>query len=923
MKHGIVVICIALFMPLSKLKAQNPSTDRVSVKLQGNMLDELVKQLEAQTSFRFYYDEALFSNFKLSLDLKNVAVNEVLDKALNGSDFHYAVFENAIFLTKQVQILTSITSQQVPGMKRDIFDPAVVLAADLSSTTSPMSATIENKLHVVGTKTNVQKSAYKVAGIVKNLNTDQPVPNVTVAISNSSIGDITDASGAYSLMLSAGRYQLTVSAVGLAATSRQIIVQGDGTMNISLANTSLTLKEVVITNPQSLNVLGTKMGVDRLDIKTIKQVPTVFGEADVLRVVLTLPGVKSVGESSTGFNVRGGSADQNLILFDQATIYNPSHFFGFFSAFNPEVISNVQLYKSSIPAKYGGRLSSVLELNGREGNKKEFTGTAGIGLLTSRLNIEGPVIKDKTSFILGGRTTYSNWITKLLPESSGYRDAKASFFDLNLNISHQQNDKNAFHLTAYMSSDKSNLATDTTFQYQNRNLSLRWKHTFNEKLYSTISAGRDEYSYDNFSNYKDDVDYRLKFSIAQTNFKTNFNYSPEKKLSLDFGTSSIYYTNNPGDLGPLTDKSLVVADILPPEQGLENAVFVEQRYDFTKAITLAAGLRYSFYSSLGPGSANIYAEGLDKSDANIVSVANYTKGKVIKTYHGPEYRLGATFLLGPALSLKAGYNTQRQYIHMLSNTASMSPTDIWKLSDLNIAPQRGSQFSLGIYKNFNSNVIETSVEGYYKKINDFLDYKSGATLILNHEIEQDVLPTQGKAYGVEFFIKKPTGKLNGWVSYTFSRTMLKTDDPVGSNSINLGKYYPANYDKPHDFTFIGNYRISQRLSFSLNATYSTGRPITLPVGKYYYQGGQRLLYSERNQYRIPDYFRSDISINILGNHKVKQLTHNSWTIGVYNVTNRKNTFASFFASENKLIKGYRLSIFGTAIPFVNYNIRFR
>ncbi|MNK12318.1 TonB dependent receptor [compost metagenome] len=835
MKHGIILIGMLLLLPLSKLKAQNLLTDRVNVQLKGPVLNELVKQLEFQTSYRFYYDEALFKNFPLNLDLKNVAVREVLDKALNGSDFHYAVFENAIFLTKHVQILTAIPSKQTAETKINKTLKTVPLAADLSSGNTPMSVKKENKL----------------------------------------------------------------------------------------ANTPLVLREVVITSHQASNVLGTNMGVERLDIKTIKQVPTVFGEADVLRVVLTLPGVKSVGESSTGFNVRGGSVDQNLILFDQATVYNPSHFFGFFSAFNPEVISNVQLYKSSIPAKYGGRLSSVLELNGRDGNKKEFTGTAGIGLLTSRLNIEGPIIKDKTSFILGGRTTYSNWITSMLPENSGYRGAKASFYDLNLSISHQQNDKNSFNVTAYLSSDKSNLATDTTFQYQNRNLSLRWKHIFNEKLYGTISAGRDEYSYDNFSTYKDDIDYSLKFSIAQTNFKTNFNYSPGNRWSANFGTSSIYYTNNPGELSPLTNKSLVMADVLSPEQGLENALFVEQTYDFSKVITLVAGLRYSFYSSLGAGAANIYADGLDKSDANIVSVVNYAKGKVIKTYQGPEYRLGATFLLNPDLSLKAGYNTQRQYIHMLSNATSMSPTDIWKLSDLNIAPQSGSQFSLGVYKNFNSNTIETSVEGYYKKINDFLDYKSGAKLILNHQIEQDVLPTQGKAYGVEFLVKKPAGKLNGWVSYTYSRTMLKTDDVRGSNSINLGEYYPANYDKPHDFTFIGNYRLSRRVSVSLNVTYSTGRPITLPVGKYYYQGGQRLLYSERNQYRIPNYFRSDLSINILGNHRIKQLTHNSWTIGVYNLTNRKNAFATFFASENKLINGYQLSIFGTAIPFVNYNIRFK
>jgi len=686
---------------------------------------------------------------------------------------------------------------------------------------------------------------------------------------------------------------------------------------------ALSLKEVTITSNRSVNVTGTQMGVEKLDIKAIKQVPTVFGEVDVLRVILTLPGVKSVGESSAGFNVRGGSTDQNLILFDEATVYNPTHFFGFFSAFSPDIIQDVKLFKNSIPAKYGGRLSSVLEMNVREGNKKKFEGTAGIGLLTSRLNIEGPIFKDKTSFIIGGRTTYSNWITKLLPKNSAYRRAEASFYDLNVNISHQQNEKNSFYVTGYLSSDRSSLATDTTFQYINRNLSLRWKHIYSEKFYSQITTGLDSYKYDNFSNYQEETDYRLEFSIKQTRFKTNFNYAPNRRMSIEFGTNSILYSNRPGSLRPYNEQSLIVANFLPKEQGIENAVFAEQSYELTPAITLNTGLRYSLYTSLGPSTQHIYAEGLSKNDANIESTQEYGAGKAFNTYQGPEYRLGATFLLNANLSIKAGYNTQRQYIHMMSNTTSMSPTDTWKLSDLNIAPQTGEQFSLGIYKNFKSNSIETSVEGYYKNINNFLDYKSGAQLILNHKIEQDVLPTKGKAYGIEFLLKKSVGPLNGWISYTYSKILLKTDDVQGANSINQGKFYPANYDKPHDATLIGNYQFSKRFSVSLNVTYSTGRPITLPVGKYFSNGGQRLLYSQRNQYRIPDYFRSDISLNILGNHKVKQLTHNSWTIGVYNLTNRKNAFSTFFVSENKVINGYQLSIFGTAIPFVNYNIRFK
>jgi len=900
--------------------AQGP--EKFNVHLNNGNLEELVKMIESKTTYRFYYRKALSDSLKITVDKQNATLNEVLDKIFSGSDFHYAIYKGSVFLIKDIGIITALPSQFSGDREIRITDQNRRLA-DLSVAERSIPAALENKLYTIGTNRNPEKASATLAGYIKDLKTGEPVQGVAVFTGRPRIGAVTDAFGFYSLTLPKGKHELNIQAVGLKDTRRQISLQGDGKLDINVQQELFALKEVVITADKTSNIRRTPMGIEKLDITTIKQVPTVFGEADVLRVVLTLPGVKSVGESSTGFNVRGGSADQNLILFNDATVFNPSHFFGFFSAFNPEVIKDVQLYKSSIPAKYGGRLASVLELNTREGNKKEFAGTAGIGLITSRINLEGPVIKDKTSFILGGRTTYSNWIMDLLPEKSGYRGARAGFYDLNLNVSHQQNEKNSLYLTAYLSSDRSNLATDTTYQYTNQNLSLRWKHTFHNKLYSVISGGVDKYDYHNYSEYQEETDYKLKFGIQQTNLKATFSYYPKPKLNVEFGAGSIYYISKPGSLQPYNERSLVVPDILAQEQAIESAVFAEPRYDLTEAITLNAGLRYSIYTRMGPGDANLYAPGLSMTDDNIVSQEHYSKGKAIQTYHGPEFRLGARIALSSTLSIKAGYNSQRQYVHMLSNTTSMSPTDVWKLSDMNIKPQRGDQLSIGVYKNLKSNTIETSVEGYYKNIKDFLDYKSGAVLILNHKIEQDVLPTRGKAYGIEFLVKKLTGKLNGWAGYTYSRTMLKTEDKTGSNSINRGEYYPSNYDKPHDFTFIGNYRFSHRVSFSLNTTYNTGRPITLPVGKYFYKGGLRLLYSERNQYRIPDYFRSDISLNILGNHRVKQLTHNSWTFGVYNLTGRRNTFSSFFASENKVINGYALSIFGTAIPFINYNIRFK
>lgn len=680
------------------------------------------------------------------------------------------------------------------------------------------------------------------------------------------------------------------------------------------------LEDVVVLAQKVNNVKGAQMGVQKIEIKAIKQIPAVLGEADVLRVVTSLPGVKTVGEASTGLNVRGGSADQNLILFNDATIYNPSHFFGMFSAFNPDIVKDIMLYKSSIPARYGGRLSSVLDIGSKEGSKKEFSGSAGIGPLTSRINIEGPLIKEKTSFLFGGRTTYANWLMKLLPDE--YENSRASFYDVNLLVSHDFDKNNSLYLTGYFSKDKFSLNSDTTFGYQNGNLSLKWKHTFSNKLSGIFTAGLDNYNYSISSDRNTINSYRLKFGINQYYLKTHFNYYLNSNHTVDFGLNAIKYQLDPGSYEPLNANSLVVPKVMRREHALETAVYLSDKYDVTTTTSLEAGIRYSVFSFLGPQEVNLYTPGVPKDENNFLGTKTYGTGKFINTYGGPEYRISVRQMIGINSSIKAGFNTQRQYIHMLSNTTTMAPTDIWKLSDPNIRPQHGSQVSLGFYRNFKSNTIEASVELYYKKIKDYLDYKSGANLVMNQFIEADVINTNGKAYGVEVLVKKTLGKLNGWVGYTWSRILLKQSDTLVGEIINEGKFYPANYDKPHDFTFIGNYRVNHRFSVSLSATYSTGRPITMPIGRYYYAGSYRTLYDERNAHRIPDYFRSDFSMNIDGNHKKNQKTHNSWTIGVYNVTGRKNPYSVYYVSEGGVINGYKLSIFGSAIPFLSFNIKF-
>ena len=614
-----------------------------------------------------------------------------------------------------------------------------------------------------------------------------------------------------------------------------------------------------------------------------------------------------MAKSSTGFNVRGGSADQNLILLNGSTIYNPSHFFGFFSAFDPDIVQDIELYKSSIPEKFGGRLSSVLDITEREGNNKKFTGSAGIGLLTSRLSIEGPIDSGRTSFIFGGRTTYADWLLKTLPKD--YKNSSASFYDLNLNISHHIDNKNTLFLSTYFSNDGFRLNSDTSYKYGNRNASLRWKHNFSNKLFSVITGGYDYYQYSISSTANPVNAYRFSFDIQQINFKSDFTYYLSPKHTLSFGLNSIKYKIDPGSNQPLGSSSKVVPNIVPAEQALESALYLGDKYDITPALSVSAGIRYSLYNYLGPQTIYQYAPGVPRTTGNVKDSVKYNSGSFIHTYGGPEIRVSARYIIDEDLSVKASYNSLRQYIHLLSNTTAVSPTDIWKLSDPNIKPQFGDQVSLGLYKNFNSNTIETSIEGYYKHIHNYLDYRSGATLVLNKHIETDVVATQGKAYGVEFLVKKSTGQLNGWLSYTYSRTLLRQDDPGGGVPINGGSYYPANYDKPHSVNFVGNYRFTHRYSISVNTVYSTGRPITYPIGEYYYGGAERVLYSDRNQYRIPDYFRTDLSINIDGNHKVHQFFHSSWTIGVYNLTGRQNAYSTYFTEQGGGIQGYKLSIF--------------
>lgn len=907
-----------LFFQHFHLYAQD--TKKVSLDLKEATFGELAKNIEEQTDYIFYYNALQMDTLLVTITVTNQPVRDVLNQVLAKSSFNYSIDkEQHIFVTYGRIIQTSLPLDFF--QKVEVKNKEAEVVVDYFEG-QRREVDTKQKVYDIGIKSNtIKKGNATITGRVIDIETGEPIAGAAIFIREPLIGASADPLGYYSLTLPKGRHTLVINSLGMQETERSIILYSNGSLDIELQENVQSLKEVLVTAEREDNIVNPQIGIEKMDIKTIKRIPTAMGESDVLRVILTLPGVSSVGEASTGFNVRGGTVDQNLIQLNEATIYNPSHLFGFFSSFNPDVLKDVQLYKSSIPAKFGGRLSSVLDITTREGNKKKLSGSGGIGLITSRLSIEGPLGSEKTSFILGGRSNYSNWLLRNL-EDPDFRASSASFYDINFGIAHQFNKKNNLTVNAYLSRDRFQFRNDTTYAYNNLAVSIKWKNLISDKLFNETSVAYSRYNFDVNADRNPVNAYNLGFIIEETNFKSGLNFFPSKDYAFEAGINGKYYQLSPGSLRPEGTASLVEENIIDSESALETALYLSGEFDFSNKISVNAGLRYVMFNHFGPSEVVSYAEGVPRTESSIVSTTNFDRGEIVKTYHGPEVRAAFRYALNSQSSIKLSYNMQRQFIHMLSNTAAIAPTNIWKLSDTHIKPQFGQQLSLGLYKNFQRGLIETSLEAYYKTVNNFLDFKSGATLIMNSLIETDVINTRSKAYGVEFLIKKTKGKLNGWLSYTYSRSLLQQDDDIAGELINQGEWYPSNFDKPHDVTLVGNYKFSHRVSLSLNFTYSTGRPITLPISTFNYGGSDRVLYSDRNEFRIPDYYRTDISINLEGNHKVRKLAHSSWTLAVYNLTGRKNPYSIFFISENGNVQGYRLSIFGRPIPTVTYNFKF-
>lgn len=772
------------------------------------------------------------------------------------------------------------------------------------------------------------QSNFSISGTIRDAGSGETLFGATVFIENETIGTTSNEYGFYSITAPEGTYNLVFSYLGFNDVIREIQLDKDQNLNVELAELSNELEEVILNSDDSedISLRKPQMSISKLNVTTIKEMPSVLGEVDVIKSIQLLPGVTNNGEGSSGFNVRGGSVDQNLVLLDETIIYNTSHLLGFFSVFNSDAIKDIKLYKGNIPAKFGGRASSVLDVRQKDGNSKNFELTGGIGSVSSRLAAEGPIIKDRSSFLVAGRGSYAHLFLKLDEDLKGN---SAYFYDLNLKTNYEFDDRNQLFLSGYFGRDVFEFNENFNSSYGNSSVNLRWNHVFNDKIFSNLSINSSKYDYQLEIN---SFEFDWISQIDNYNIKYNLSYFINNDLQLDFGVNGIYYVFNPGEISPTSEASGINYLKLEQKRALEGALFIGAEHRVSPKLALSYGLRFSNFARMGGQSVVAYENDLPVVYNELLGIYErgtpvgsngYTKGEVIKSFGYLEPRLGFSFQLNEQSSIKGGYARVAQYIHLISNTTSVTPIDVWAPSGTYIEPQLSNQYAIGYFKKFRNSEYTFETEAYYKNISNRLDYIDGSDLIGNNTIETELLHGESQAYGLEFLLRKNQGRFTGWLAYTLSRSEQKTPGGnAGGPGINNGEMYFTPFDRTHDLSFTGTFRLNDKWRLSANVIYQTGRPVTYPTGQYDYEGLSIASYSDRNSNRLPAYHRIDISA-ILVPGKPGKKWRGEWVFGIYNIYNRRNA-ASISFSQNRetgLNEATRTAIFGI-VPSVTYNFKF-
>lgn len=893
-----IVLLFLFYLFVSELYAQDLPAIEIDQSYSNIAFDKMAKLLTDQHQIYVFYKTEWVKDVKTPTIERPVLLKNFLNQFLPSAGLHALEFQGNIII--------------IPG-----------------ATPSNETELARSSVFVIGNP--LDNGKYKktiLSGKVLEGKSKAPIPGAQIYCEELSKAVSSNADGNYQLELPQGKHQIRFSFIGLDDELRDIIIYDNGSIDVELYEETISLNQIDVTaeRPED-NYRSTSMGISKLDIQSIKKLSVLMGEADVIKSMIMLPGVQSTGENASGFNVRGGNIDQNLILIQEAPVFNTSHLFGIFSMLDANLVKNVTLYKSGMPSRYGGRLSSVMNIELKKGQQDKMKVNGGIGLINSRLSVEGPIGK-KLTFLTGFRSTYSDWMLKMI-KNYDLQNSSASFYDFNAKLDYSINPKNRLSVFSYGSNDDFYYHGNAQYGYGSLIGSAQWNHIFNQDNSGNLTINTSYYSADIVDFSEANTEYNLNTTIRQNQLSYYFSSGMIARHKINAGLSAMQYLIEPGKSSPYNEQSAAIPLDIDNEQALEFGLYAEDEFDLLPQLALITGIRYSNFMLTGPDTVNLYIDNSPLNTRTLKGTQDYDTGEISSFYQGLEPRISLRYELQNSSSVKASYNRTRQYIRQISNTASITPADYWKASDQYIKPLIADQIALGYFRNFKNNKFETSLEIYYKRIQNVVDYKNGAQLILNPDLEQVLISGQGRAYGLELLIKKSTGTLTGWLAYTYSRSFRKIDGQFDEGKINNGNWYRSNYDKPHDFTLALNYQISRRFSLSTNFTYSTGRPVTLPEQKYPYGNSEIIIYSDRNKYRLPDYHRLDLSFTYEGSLRKEQKWRSSWTFSIYNLYAHKNTFSIFYEKQKPSPVNhynsyalFQFSIIGVPVPSFTYNFWF-
>lgn len=887
-----IIFVIVSILWANSLLAQNEKNEI--------LLEQFIKVVESKHNVKFFYKDAWLEKYSVINSTKEEDLNSILKQAFqNNTQLHYYFYEEHYIILTEIEKL-DLTSVDI-DYKKDM--PTVVSNSEVSQT----------KIFEIGTP-GKQGKFFAVSGIITESISRQKLSGVSIIADEGTIGTTSNGKGEYEIYLSKGYHVLNYRYMGMQPTLRKVQLYSNGSLNVSLEQKLNVLDEISITGEEAKKEKQV-IGYNKLKMLDINEIPTFMGEVDIIKHSLLLPGIQSVGEMDMSFSVRGGKGDQNLILVDGMHTYSHSHFFGLFPGINPYSIENATLYKASIPIEYGNRLSSVFDIRVKPGNFKKYMLEGGVSPVSSNLQINGPIIKDKLSFNVSYRGTYSNWILDLI-DVNELEQSNVSFYDYNLKLSFKPNIKNNISLFFTNSYDEFSFNKESIYKTYNTIGAINIKSYLDNGSISETVLG-----YTNYRNERTEIPSKEYASInnhsisdVKLNSKLSFNYNDNNKVIA--GIEMVYHEISPWSIKPKNDSSIINSVKLNKDKAIEASIFLGDKLKFNR-FTLDLGVRLSTYSFIGANDEFKY-ENNTITDYSIIDTVNYSKNELIDFDWGPELRISGNYELRSNQNINFCYNRNRQYVSILTNSQAITPVSSWQLSNGYIPPQIADQYSIGYNIDMYSKMFSTSIEAYYKKIKNLKDFKNGSKFELNPHPETEIVNAKGKAYGIEVLLKKNKGRLSGWISYTYSKSYTQSKSSIAEKNINGGNYYPSSYDKPHNLSAVLNIEPTKRLSISNVLNYSSGVPATLPVSKITIDDNYYLIYSERNQYRLPYYFRWDISISIRGSLKRKKKVTGLWILSVYNVLGRNNPYSVYFENEDNKIKGYQLSIFGEPIPTITY-----